>query len=319
MPLPFQSASPDEPLSRLLGSVLAPPAPGPSLLEPFWFEHAIRAQAWPSSFDHAALGGLHAPSVGLAFACGYQASLRRLVPSLPPSALVSLAVTEKDGNGPAAIATELHDDGLRGTKVFATLAAPDRPLLVLASEGDDGERKRLRLFRLTGREPGLTIAQGPRPLFVPEITHAVVQLDGVHAEALEGDGWGDYVKPFRTLEDVHVIGAVLAYAVAWSGRLGWPLSLREQGVAALCAGRALASSDARSPAVHVAVAGWLHSVTEFLQRLPFHRAPEAVGAAWERDKALLQVASGARVARSRRAWERLGVTPCPAVGEELRE
>ncbi len=35
-------------------------------------------------------------------------------------------------------------------------------------------------------------------------------------ERLAGDGWDDYVKPFRTLEDVHVFAAVAPGCSAWA-------------------------------------------------------------------------------------------------------
>ena len=306
MPLPFQSGSPEDPLSRLVAVLLDPPEPGPTLLEPFWFEHAIRTQAWPSTYDHAVLGGLHAPSVGLAFAAGYQAALRRMVPALEPSHLVSLAVTEKAGNHPRAISTELVDGRLSGTKVFATLAAPGRPMLVLARLGEQEGRPVLGLVPLAGDEEGLTVAQGPRPLFVPEITHGHVTFDGVQVAApLAGDGWSDYVKPFRTLEDVHVSAAVTAWALAWAGRLAWGRELRERLLATIAAGRGLASADARSPAVHVAVAGWMRQVAETLDGASFEAAPVALREAWLRDRALLSVASKSRSARRERAWERV--------------
>ena len=39
--------------------------------------------------------------------------------------------------------------------------------------------------------------------FVPEISHAEVELDRVKvsdADVLPGDGYDDYLKPFRTIE-----------------------------------------------------------------------------------------------------------------------
>ena len=63
-----------------------------------------------------------------------------------------------------------------------------------------------------------------------EIPHAEVGLDRVRVEAsavLPGDGYADYVKPFRTIEDAHVHCALLGYLVArhvWHWNRVWALA-----------------------------------------------------------------------------------------------
>lgn len=60
---------------------------------------------------------------------------------------------------------------------------------------------------------------------VPEISHGEVEMCDVRvpaASVLEGDGYELYMKPFRTVEDIHVLGAALGYCLAAARDAGWP-------------------------------------------------------------------------------------------------
>lgn len=46
---------------------------------------------------------------------------------------------------------------------------------------------------------------------MPDVPHSRLLLDGAHCERLPGDGWDDYVRPFRLLEDVHVLAALVGW------------------------------------------------------------------------------------------------------------
>ncbi len=74
---------------------------------------------------------------------------------------------------------------------------------------------------------------------------------------LPGAGYDCYVKPFRTLEDVHVTLAVLSYVLREARARGWPGALREQLVALLSLLLLLAPEDASAASTHVALAGAL--------------------------------------------------------------
>jgi len=80
-----------------------------------------------------------------------------------------------------------------------------------------------QVVKVDPRAPGVTLTEMPPPPFALEIGHAEVRLDTmVSPEAvLPGDGYDAYLKPFRTVEDVHVHGA----------RLGWMLGLEIAGKA----------------------------------------------------------------------------------------
>jgi alkylation response protein AidB-like acyl-CoA dehydrogenase len=294
------STDPGAALDALLGGALPGPIaePGPML------DRAASLAAWPP-WARAALGGLAADRLGVAFVAGYAAALGRLFPEAGPRAC--LAATESGGAHPRAIATRVDERGaLHGEKTFATMAPHAERIVVVASRGVQNARNLLVAAVVSARAPGLTVTpRGPTP-FAPEIPHARVALDGVVPEViLPGDGYDDYLKPFRTVEDVHVLAAACGYMIRVTRErgLGEALGARLAGLVATLA--ALSAAAPRSAGVHVALAGALATFHDAVARL---EASWALGggdderARWERDRPLLLVAQGARDARERAAW-----------------
>src|SRR6185369_10915467 len=100
----------------------------------------------------------------------------------------------------------------------------------------------------------------PPTRFVPEVPHAGVLFHEVRVPAsalLPGDGYERYVKPFRTVEDIHVMLAIGAYLLREARRRGWPAAFGERLVAQLALLGALSGADASAPATHLALAGGL--------------------------------------------------------------
>ena len=65
----------------------------------------------------------------------------------------------------------------------------------------------------------------PPTRFVPEVPHAQVLMQDLRVSAsalLPHDGYDAYVKPFRTIEDLHVTLAVLAYLLREARVRHWP-------------------------------------------------------------------------------------------------
>jgi hypothetical protein len=154
--------------------------------------------------------------------------------------------------------------------------------------------------------PGVSLTPLPSLPFVPEIGHATVRFDAAPVEErLEGDGWVDYVLPFRTIEDIHVHLAFVAHVIACSSRFGWPREVVERGLSILASLRTLAGSAPRSPMTHLALAGAIDLTTHLVESLDWSLAPDADRERWLRDRALLSVASRARGKRLERAWESL--------------
>jgi acyl-CoA dehydrogenase len=280
-------------------------------VEAWWRSHRTLSRTGVDPADVAIEAGLVADRLAWAFASGYQAALRRLVPLLPADEIASLCATEAGGAHPRAIRTRLEKGRLWGKKTWATLAPVAGCFLVLATEGvEEGGRSLLRLV-LVRPGPGLMIHAAPPPPFVPEVAHGELALDGVSGEVLPGDGWAAYVRPFRTLEDLHVFLALVAYVLGMARRGHWPNEVKEDLAAVLCALRELARQNPDSPSVHVALAGIMrHARAIFVETKPlWAAASESVRARWERDLPLLQVAEGARQSRRKAAWDVLAGRP----------
>lgn len=282
----------------------------------WWPRHREIAAVWRNPMDRAIVGGFGADRVGWAFASGYQAALHALFPEVPEDRIAALCVTEADGNSPKAIKSTLRRAGdawlLNGAKRWTTLG-PDGALFFVAARDASvsGERAAIRVARVASDAPGVTVTPMPATRFVPEVAHAQLRFENVRLAGdalLPGDGYDDYVKRFRTVEDLHVNAAVVAYLVHEARRLGWPPAWIERAAAGLHALRAIAAEDASSPATHIALAGalaWsadlISNCEEFWAETGDARARER----WVRDRELLGVAAGARAQRTARAWERL--------------
>lgn len=302
---------PATPLAR----VMQPPDPlGFDDAASWWADHLDATRGIDRPVDRAIVGATRVDRLGFAFAGGYAAALRAMVPDLPEATLASFAATEDGGVHPRAIRTTLAREGdrwrLTGRKSWVTLGPAGGIALVVARLDGDGDRPALRVVRVDADAPGVTITPLPHLPFVPEIPHASLALDGVEvadADVLPGDGYDRYLKPFRTIEDVHVHAALLAWLLAVGARAGWPRAVRERGLAALVSARALASLDPTSPVTHVALGGVIAEARAIVAELEprWDDVDPELRARWTRDRPLLDVAGKARAKRLERAWERL--------------
>ena len=269
-------------------------------------------------------GGFMADRIGWAFAAGYQAALRALVPGVAPDAgpdvgpedILALAATEPAGNRPRDIETRCAETAegwrLDGHKSWITLGGDCTALLVVARLAADDEkaRPRLKVLRVPATAAGLAWPPSPPLPFIPELPHSQCLLEAVVVPAtamLPGDGYSDYVKPFRTIEDVFVNLALLAYALREARARSWPQALQERLVAALCSFAALAGQHPASAVMHVALAGALAVAGALYQEIGvlMQQTDDAAAARWCRDAPLFGVAGKARAARTVRAWEQL--------------
>lgn len=294
----------------LLRRLLEARASNLETLDAWWQATAEVRSSFATPVDRALLGGALADRVGFAFVGGYQAALEALFGAHP--GITSLCVTEAAGNRPQDIATKLVETGpgtykITGRKKWASGGPLATTLLVAATTGkDDLGRNHLKMIRLAANTKGVRI----EPLsasFVPEIPHAEVELHDVvatEADLLPGDGYADYIKPFRTVEDAHVHAALLGYVVGVARRIKVARDIVEQLLATALAVRNVAMSDPRSPATHIALAGSLsqvaHVVGEVELRWEDSEGPE--WSRWLRDRAIFRVAGAARAARREKAW-----------------
>jgi len=302
-------------MDALLRFALSVTPPATDDLRAWWGATASPRAGWVDPFDRAFIGGACADRLGFAFASGYAEALRALVPALAPGSIAALCATEDGGNHPRAIrtrltATEPGSYTLTGHKKWASVATEASALLVVASIGDDEAGKnRLRVVRVASDAAGVRLQPSAAP-FVPEIPHAEVELSGVvvrDPDILPGDGYDDYLKPFRTIEDVHVHGALAGYLLGVARRKRFARELQERLIVLALAARALGHAAPKAATTHVALAGVLdlaHALLAELEPL-WAASPDAEWTRWQRDRPLLRVAATARAARRDRAWSLL--------------
>ena len=287
------------------------------------FRQAFSNEAgrWEASIDRAIAGGFIADCVAYAFAAGYNAALQRLVGTLPVNATASFCITEEGGGHPRAIRTRIVPSGVdakrgriygvSGRKKYITCAKEADLFLVAASEGvaDDG-KNRIRMVRIDAQTPGISIVPMKGLNMVPEISHGEIGFSDVvvsEADLLPGDGYTAYIKPFRTIEDLHVSAAILGYVFRNACIYDWGRDILESILGRIVLLRSLAFSRTHSPAALIVLGDALNQVKMLFMRLePFwEKADKAAKAAWDRDKALMQIADKARDRRLQTAWETL--------------
>ena len=280
----------------------------------WWPRHRAIAAEHAGSIEQAIVGGFVADRVGWAFASGYQAALHALFPDAPANRLCAFCVTEADGNSPKAIRSSLKKNGsawiLNGAKRWTTLG-PEGSLFFVAARDEAArtDRPSIRLVSIASGAPGVKIQSMPATKFVPEVPHAQLQFENVKVDALlPGDGYDLYVKPFRTVEDIHVQAAVLAYLMREAQRLSWPEHWIERLSALLAALSTLSNMPASHAETHIGLAGALAisaGLIEECEAFWLKSASNPAALRWQRDRELLTVAGKAREQRTKRAWEKL--------------
>lgn len=270
------------------------------------------------SVERALWAGFHADRMGYAFVGGYTSALGRLTSTIekldrPLPARVCLAATESGGGHPKAIKARIDKQGgalvLNGEKTFATLAMQAEEMLVVASRGTESEGKnRLRVVRVKPSAPGVTLTARPETPFTPEIPHAIVKLENVTVEntdMLPGDGYDTYLKPFRTIEDTHVLAATIGYVAGVARHYGFSKDVVAECVSAALALVDVGARDATKPLTHVVLAGIFAQAKRFVGSLgdEWAKVEESERARWQRDLPILLVAEGVRAKRTERAFE----------------
>lgn len=297
----------------LLDPVFATPASAltfaekpPALDDHLRAMHVLTA-ALENGCDRAFVAGHASDRIGTAFAAGYTEALRALVPEAEHM-LGAFAVTEAGGGAPSAMQTtlQLAADGsgtLHGEKTFVTLGALAERIYVVASEGhDERGRNRLRLVRIRREAAGLTWTPGPSLPIVPEVTHARLTLKNVHItpfDVLAGDAYDRYVKPFRTVEDLHVHAALLGHLLRVARHFQLPDALVADLLGSFVGLRALAEEAPLAASTHLALGGVLRGIEQLLgaHAASFSTLPDRVGGPLQRDLALRFVAAKAREKR----------------------
>lgn len=253
-------------------------------------------------FDLALRGGRLMRSPGLAFLVGYQAALRVLWPSAPPS-LGALCATEQRSLRAADMQTRLEDLRLSGRKDFVTAGDAADWLLIAARSEAPGEDPRLSLAVVYAGDPGVSVEKLPPLPLMPDISHGRLHLEHAFCERLAGDGWDAYVKPFRSLEDIYVLSALGAWLYGVGQDSQWPQALQLQ-LLALLAGCAEASrQNPSASSTHILLGGLFAQFDGLKAQIQqaFAEGPQEWAQLWSRDQSVLEIAGGARAKRLAKA------------------
>lgn len=281
--------------------------PGTALLDD-WHARVQQHPGDAAPFARALLGGRLAATPGLAFLAGYQQALRALWPEAPKG-LGALCATENRRLRPADMTTRSAAGHLVGAKDFVTAGAAVSWLLVPAREEGADEAPRLGMYLLSATAGGVTLEAGsPLPL-VPDIPHARLRLTEAVGQRLAGDGWDDYVKPFRTLEDLYVLVALVGWLYGVALEHAWPQGLLLRLTGVLAGAAEVARQPVGEAATHVLLAALSEQFATLQAELEraLVSTPGAWSALWLRDRAVLGLARGAQAERLRKALLQLGI------------
>lgn len=274
---------------------------------------------YEGSVDRAVWGGLHADRLGYAFGAGYASALRRLFAHAGtplPEGTVCLAASESGGAHPRAITTTLREEKgvflVRGEKTFATLASRSDEMLVVATRGKTNDGKNdLVVLRIPRDAKGVTIEERPPTAFAPEIPHAIVRFDDVaiaSSAILPGDGYAVWVKPFRTIEDTHVLASTVGYLAGVARAYGFHRSVLAELVAHAGGLADIGARDPSDAVTHVLLAGLFSSARKLAASLDsewHHKVTPEERERWLRDMPLLLIAESARTKRTENAFASL--------------
>ncbi|MEW5739099.1 MAG: acyl-CoA dehydrogenase family protein [Myxococcota bacterium] len=290
-------------MDALLSQLLERPSPASTFTD-FWSTTRPLRANFPNSVQRAAVLGFHADRLGFAFLGGYTAAMTRLDPTLGPDEIGALCATEDEGAHPRAIKTALSNSRITGTKRFVSGGTLATRLLVIATEGTTADgRNRLRLVRVDPKAPGVHLEPMPELPFIPEIPHASATFTDAACTPLPGDGYEDALKPFRTIEDLHVHASVLGYLLSVARRNSREQSVQERLLAAIVSAVGLGEANPRAAATHLALAGLLTHGQQLLGDVEALWTPCEERARFVRDRPLLNVAAKAREARRAKAWK----------------
>jgi len=276
--------------------------------------HEKELLSWSEPVDMATAGGFLANCPAYAFAVGYWAALQRLLPDLPKAPIPALCISEKHGAHPGKIKCRLEEGAadnwtLNGKKHFVTCGREAELLIVAASTGTNvAGKNQLRMALVDRHQSGIAVQPLEKPIAIlPEISHSVVKFSDVAvagADILPGDGYLSYIKPFRTIEDLHVLASILGYLFRVASLFDWPNNLKEQMIAQLLAIRTTSIADFRAAEIHIASGGVTESFNCLLSNIEayWNLVDHETQNRWKRDRTVLNVARTVRQKRLVNAW-----------------
>jgi len=184
-----------------------------------------------SPIDSAIFGGFTCQQFSFAFMAGYQAALEKMFPTIAPNELKALCVSEAKGGHPKVIQTILRNHHVTGLKTYVTAGSDTAHFLVLCkTTAIINGRPLLKLVHIPQSANNISITDFELP-FMKDVKHGKLALDNTQitpTQILDGDGYVQYTKPFRTLEDVCVGAAYQAMLLRQAIDHQWAEAIRDR-------------------------------------------------------------------------------------------
>lgn len=181
-------------------------------------------------FEKALFGGFSCQQFSFSFMAGYQAALEKMFPNIAPNELKALCVSEAKGGHPKFINTTLLDNTINGLKTYVTAGSDAAHLLVLCKTTEQVAGKPLlKIVHLPQTANNLEISNFSLS-FMQEVKHGKVAFRDTKINSnqiLQGDGYQEYTKPFRSLEDILVGTAQQAMLLRQAIDNNWEAAVRD--------------------------------------------------------------------------------------------
>lgn len=264
---------------------------------------ADKTQSLPATLSLA----LNSNDISQAFVIGYRCALQALLPELNQRQWAAMCVSEKMGNHPKLLSTTVDGNGfINGLKSFITMADQAKQLIVIAKAGELADKPILKAVLLEQSNEGVSIEIMPPLPMVPDITHGQITFDNCQGQLLEGDGYTDYSKRFRTLEDTHVFMAFSALILRKCVDLKLDSQLSQECLLLISSLSSLQGFEKNNePWLNLTLAACFKHFESLCHA--FEEALLSSGndfyALWMRDKKLFTIASKARINRNKKAQE----------------
>jgi hypothetical protein len=196
-----------------------------------WFVAYQQFTKDKSPIDKAIIGGFTSQQLSFTFLAGYHAALAKMFPSIAPNRLKALCISEAKGNHPKSFETTLINNRITGFKTYITGGTDVEDLLVLCKTDQQvNGRPFLKMVHIPATSEHIEISNFELS-FMQEIKHGKLALKNTPIEShqiLDGDGYSQYAKPFRTLEDICISAAFQALLLRQAIDNQWKASLRDQ-------------------------------------------------------------------------------------------
>lgn len=246
-------------------------------------------------------------NISQAFIIGYRCALQSLLPELNQRLWAAMCVSEKTGNHPKSLTSTVDESGfINGHKSFVTMADQAKQLVVIAKAGQIGDKPILKAVLLEQPCEGLDIQAMPPLPMVPNISHGQITFTNCQGILLKGDGYADYSKRFRMLEDSHVFMAFTAMILRKCVDLKFDPELVQECLLLINSLNNLKGFDKKQePWLHLTLAACFKHFERLCNNFEaaLKQSGDAFYESWMRDKKLFTIAAKARVSRNKKAQD----------------